>query len=152
MLKYFTLFVVLAFTGIMVNAQNFNGNYKSYKTSFLDRHDASLNFKENSEHNIAVAIERTDDIYGYVILQDPRIPHVLLTYEIVSDVDVFKHEGITMYTYKAKAMHLKKPKDTKVIFYVKEDNSLNLMIDDDDSSQAWLRLEKQSDLKSKNKP
>ena len=59
------------------SAQNFTGDFRSYKTSFRDNVNAENNFVEETEFIFAVLInEEQDD--GRIVIQDPRVSDKLL--------------------------------------------------------------------------
>lgn len=122
-------------------SQNFNGDYRSYKTSFRDNVDAENNFVEETEFRIAVLInEEQDD--GRIVIQDPRIPAKLLIYKVIDYLGVLKDNGNTNYLYKCITEHLDNPVETTIVFYYPIDKKLSLMVYNEKSSQVFFDLEK----------
>jgi hypothetical protein len=84
-------FILFFITQYLVS-QNFNGDYKSYKTSFKSEIDTTQNFIEKTEFNVSITNE-------YIIIQDPRIPKKLLIYKCNKPLnklfDVFIKENCT---------------------------------------------------------
>ncbi len=133
LLLIFTLFHLV---GI---AQNFTGDYRSYKTSFQDFSSTKNNFIEESEFRISVLInEKQDD--GRVVIQDPRIPDKLIIYKVIDYLGILKDNGNTNYLYKCIAEHLDNPVETTIVFYYLIDQKLSLMVYNEKSSQVFFDL------------
>lgn len=136
LLLIFTLFHLV---GI---AQNFTGNYRSYKTSIRDNVDAENNFVEETEIRIAVLIQENGKD-GRIAIQDPRIPDKLLIYKVIDYLGVLKDNGNTNYLYKCITEHLDNPVETIIVFYYPIDKKLSLMVNNEKSSQVFFDLELQ---------
>ncbi len=122
-------------------AQNFTGDYRSYKTSFEDFTSAENNFIEESEFRIAVLIDE-NQTEGSIAIQDPRMPDKLLIYEVVDFLGKLKDKGITNYLYKCIPQHLDNRIETILTFNLNTKNELSLMVYDQKSSQYFFDLEK----------
>ena len=134
-----TLLPILIFFYTICSAQNFNGDFKSYKTSFKDNVNTENNFVEETEFKIAVQInEKQDD--GRVVIQDPRIPDKLLIYKVIDYLGILKDNGNTNYLYKCLTEHLDNPVETIIVFYYPTDKKLSLMVYNEISSQAFFDL------------
>lgn len=81
MRKTLVILLILFITTISFS-QNFNGDFRSFKTSFKDISNPSNNFTSNSEFRIAVMIDKNQDD-GSIVIQDPRIPNKLLVYQVI---------------------------------------------------------------------
>ena len=136
LLLIFTLFHL---AGI---AQNFTGDYRSYKTSFQDFPSTKNNFIEETEFRIAVLIDENQN-EGSIAIQDPRIPEKLLIYRIIDYLGMLNDNGKTNYLYKCIAEHLDNPVETTIVFYYPIDKKLNLMVYNEMSSQVFFDLELQ---------
>lgn len=136
LLLIFTLFHLV---GI---AQNFTGDYRSYKTSFQDFPSTKNNFIEETEFRIGVLIDENQN-EGSIIIQDPRIPEKLLIYKVIDYLGVLKDSGKTNYLYKCETEHLDNPVETTIVFYYKIDKKLSLMVYNEKSSQVFFDLELQ---------
>lgn len=140
-MKKILITIIYLFTTLSYS-QNFNGDYRSYKTSFRDNVDAENNFVEETEFRIAVLIQENGKD-GRLVIQNPRIPDKLLIYKVVTYLGVLKDSGKTNYLYKCLTEHLDNPLETTIVFYYTTDKKLNLMVYDKESSQVFF------DLKSK---
>jgi hypothetical protein len=124
-------FILFFITQYLVS-QNFNGDYKSYKTSFKSEIDTTQNFIEKTEFNLSITNE-------YIIIQDPRIPKKLLIYKCNKPLkklfDVFIKEDCVNE-------HLGNSSKTNLTLYKIKDK-LNLMLSDDKSSQMFFDLKLQ---------
>jgi hypothetical protein len=134
LLLIFTLFHLV---GI---AQNFTGDYRSYKTSFQDFASTKNNFIEETEFKIAVLIDENKN-EGSIVIQDPRIPDNLLIYKVIDYLGVLKDNGKTNYLYKCVTEHLDNPVETTIVFYYKIDKKLSLMVYDKETSQVFYNIE-----------
>lgn len=123
-------------------SQNFNGNYKSFKTSYQDYSSSKNNFIEETEFNLKVFINKNKD-GGRIEIQDPRIPKKLLIYKVINYLGVLTSDGITNYLYKCTTEHLDRPIETTLVFYYPIDKKLSLMVHTEKSSQAFFDLVKQ---------
>tara|TARA_R110001583_G_scaffold125021_6_gene276488 strand:- start:271 stop:693 length:423 start_codon:yes stop_codon:yes gene_type:complete len=131
--------VYILFFVITSYSQNFNGDYRSYKTSFEDFSSTKNNFIEETEFRIAVFINKngTD---GDIIIQDPRIPKKLLAYKVMDYIGKLEDDGIISYLYKCKTEHLESTKEVILTFYFPIDKKLSLMVSDENSSQVFFDL------------
>lgn len=145
MRKTLVILLILFITTISFS-QNFNGDFRCFKTSFKDISNPANNFTSNSEFRIAVMIDKNQDD-GSIVIQDPRIPNKLLVYQVIDYIGVLKDKGITSYLFKCKTEHLDVPIETTIIFYYTIDKKLNLLISTEKYSQAFHDLQKVSDLK-----
>ncbi|HEY9221714.1 MAG TPA: hypothetical protein VIO43_09090 [Lutibacter sp.] len=136
------LIPILIFFYTVCSAQNFTGDYRSYKTSFQDFPSTKNNFIEETEFRIAVLIDE-NQVEGSIIIQDPRIPDKLLIYKIIDYLGVLKDDGKTNYLYKCLTEHLDNPVETTIVFYYKIDEKLSLMVYNEKSSQVFFDLELQ---------
>jgi nitrate reductase cytochrome c-type subunit len=137
-MKTYCICILLIYS-LNVSAQEFIGDYISYKTSFKDEVNDEKNFVEETNFNIAVFInENKDD--GDIIIQDPIIPKKLLAYRIVSFKEEIKQNNITLEIYEATAEHLDAKPTVTITFYIDEQKNLNLMISDEKSSQIFFDL------------
>ena len=127
---------ILTFNSFISFSQNFNGNYKSYETSFISNTNSETNFTENSEFNIFVGIINNQ---GYIICQDPRIPNKLLIFNISSSPIELENK----YIFKNCANdYLADNSSSDIIFYYDDNGNLNLMISNNKSSQVFKDLVK----------
>lgn len=137
--------ILIALT-ILLNAicysQNFNGDYRSFKTSFRDNVKTENNFIEETEFRIAVLIQENGKD-GRIAIQDPRIPDKLLIYKVIDYLGVLKDNGNTNYLYKCITEHLDNPVETIIVFYYPIDKKLSLMVNNEKSSQVFFDLELQ---------
>jgi hypothetical protein len=124
---------------MVCSAQNFNGDYRSYKTSFQDFSSTKNNFIEETEFRIAVLIQENGKD-GRVAIQDPRIPYKLLIYKVTEYIGELENEGIKLFLYKCIPDHLDIPIETILTFNLNTKNELSLMVYDDDSSQYFFNL------------
>lgn len=122
-------------------SQNFNGDFRSYKTSFQDFSSTENNFIEETEFKIAVLINKNNDD-GRIVIQDPRIPEKLLIYKVVNYLGILKDKGIISYLYKCTTDHLINPIEVTLVFYYPIDKKLSLMVSSEESSQAFFDLVK----------
>lgn len=120
-------------------AQNFTGDYRSYKTSFQDFPSTKNNFIEETEFKISVLIDENQN-EGSIVIQDSRIPDKLLIYKVIDYLGVLKDNGKTNYLYKCVNEHLDNPVETTIVFYYKIDKKLSLMVYDEQSSQVFFDL------------
>jgi len=133
-LKTFLLIILTTTTSY---SQDFNGDYKSYETSFKSEIDSTENFIEKTENRIVVRIEKGD---GFVLCQDPRIPNKVLQYRITSEAIIL----LNTYIYKNSIQeHLNDDSVCDIVLYYDDQNNLNLMISDSKSSQVFKDLVKQ---------
>lgn len=135
-------YIYLAFIICVVNigyAQNFNGDYKSYKTSFKSELDSTKNFIDKSTFNIAVLINELKND-GRIVIQDQRIPNKLLIYKVNSYLGKLKDNGTDLYLYKCKTNHLDILEEVTLVLYYDKSKDLNLMINDKESSQVFFDL------------
>lgn len=141
-MKYFILlFCVLKFCA--GNAQNFNDTYTSMATSYYDPDNNANSFKENSLFNISIVYKKGEKVLGYILIQDPRIPKKVLSYEIKKELVkvTFPNETTIYYTFK-KCFNVNRNITTDIELYYDKQNKLNLMIYDGNTSQAFLNLKK----------
>lgn len=125
------IFILFFITHYLV-PPNFNGDYKSYKTSFKSEIDTTQNFIEKTEFNVSITSE-------HIVIQDPRIPKKLLIYKCDKPLkklfDVFIKENCINE-------HLENNTASTITFYKKEDK-FNLMLSDNKSSQVFFDLKLQ---------
>ena len=129
----FTLFHLIGF------AQNFTGDYRSFKTSYKDESSTENNFIEESEFRIGVFIDENKK-EGVIIIQDPRIPKKLLAYNVIEYIGKLEDKGIVSYLYKCETEHLENPKEVILTFYYPVDKKLSLMVYNKESSQVFFDL------------
>lgn len=125
------LLLLLLFSNI-VASQNFNGEYKSYTTSFKSEIDSTKNYKEKVEFNLSVT-----DVY--IVIQDVRQSKKPLIYKC--KVPLKKMFNIYVKE-ECVNEHLENNSTSTITFYKKE-NRLNLMVSDSLSSQVFFNLKKQ---------
>jgi len=136
-MKKILITLILLFNTICYS-QNFNGDFRSFKTSFQDFSSTENNFIEETEFKIEVLINNNNN--GRIVIQDPRIPKKLLIYKVSDYLGVLKDKGITSYLYKCTSDHLINPIEVKLIFYYPIDKKLSLMVYSEESSQAFFDL------------
>lgn len=134
MKKITLLLLLITFT---TYSQDFNGEYKSYETSYRSNIDSTQNFVEKTEFKIFISINENE---GYIICQDPRIPNKLLEYRIASKVNKIQEN----YFYKnCINEHLKNNSTSDIVFYFDKEDNLNVMISNEKHSQVFKDLIKQ---------
>jgi len=137
-MKVILIFLILTI-GFTTYAQNFNGDYRSYKTSFQDFSSTKNNFIEETEFKISVQINKNNDD-GRIVIQDPRIPEKLLIYKVIDSLGMLKDKGIISYLYKCTTDHLINPIEVTLVFYYPIDKKLSLMVYSKETSQAFFDL------------
>ena len=126
-----TLLLLLLLFSNIVASQNFNGEYKSYLTSFKNELDNTKNYKEKAEFNLLI----TDT---YIVIQDIRLPEKPLIYKCKKPL-----KSLPNLYVKEKCIneHLENNSTSTITFYRKE-NNLNLMTSDINSSQVLFGFQK----------
>lgn len=140
-MKYFFLSIIFLFS-LIGKAQSFNGEYISYKTSFKDDNNSDKSFIEETIYNIAIFIEE-DSIEGRIIIQDPRIPKQLIIYKVSSLKGFTQFDDRWIAIYNCLSDHLVNQEQVTLTFYISEQNQLNLLVLNNNSSQMFFNLEKQ---------
>lgn len=125
--------VILLLCSSILFSQSFNGNYKSFSTSYSDVNHSKNDYFENSEFNIYMS----NDFIG---IQDVRIPKNILLYQITQKV--VQTNNLYVYNDSKKVGEDLKTSFT-VTFYFKN-NQLNLMVSNDQFSQVFNDLKQQS--------
>ena len=148
MKKALFILLILFITTISFS-QNFNGDFRCFKTSFKDISNPVNNFNANSEFRIAVMIDENHED-GSIVVQDPKTPNKLLIYQVIDYIGTLEDKGITSYLYRCKTEHLNIPIETTIVFYYTIDKKLNLLIKTEKLSQAFHDIQKVSDLKKLN--
>lgn len=124
------LFLIFYLTSITLISQNFNGEYKSYLTSFKNEIDSLKNYKEKAEFNLLIT-----DVY--IVIQDIRLPKKPLIYKckvpLKKMFNIYVKEDCVNE-------HLENYSTSTITFY-REENKLNIMISDKDSSQIFFNIE-----------
>jgi len=133
------LFVLILVFNTICYSQNFNGDYRSYKTSFEDFSSTENNFIEETEFRIAVFIDENGTV-GDIIILDPRIPKKLLAYQVLDYLGKLEDNRFISYLYKCKTEHLESTKEVILTFYFPIDKKLSLMVSDENSSQVFFDL------------
>ena len=133
------LFVLLISLNVISYSQNFNGIYRSHKTSYSDESSAENNFIEEAEFRIAVLINENGGD-GSIVIQDPRIPNKLLIYMVVGYVGELKNKGINSFIYRCVPEHIDSLFETFMTFNINTKNELSLMVYDKESSQYFFDL------------
>lgn len=135
-----TLITLTIFINTICYSQNFNGDYRSFKTSFRDNGNAENNFVEETEFRIAVLIDENQN-EGSIVIQDPRISDKLLIYKVIDYIGVLKDNDIVSYLYKCETEHLDNPMENTIGFYYPKDKKLSLIVYNEKSSQVFFDLE-----------
>ena len=130
---------LLLFISIILNAQNFNGTYTSNKTSYKENSKNNSSYVEETRFNIAVAIYNNNG-EGDIIIQNPRVPENPVAYQTIIKETSIENDTIKAYPYIAISQHLKDNESAKIVFYIKDDGTLNLMVVDGESSQVFFNL------------
>lgn len=131
--------VLFIFLKITTYSQNFNGEYRSDKTSFEDFSNAENNFIEEVKFKIAILIEENGKD-GRIIIQDPRIPKKLLIYKVIDYLGELENRGVKSFLYKCIPDYIDDPIDTILTFNINTKNELSLMVYDKESSQYFFDL------------
>lgn len=125
------LILIFLLASINLASQNFNGEYKSYLTSFKSEIDSSKNYKEKAEFNLLIT-----DVY--IAIQDVRQPKKPLIYKckvpLKKMFNIYVKEDCVNE-------HLEKFSTSTITFYKKR-NRLNIMVSDNNSSQIFFNIEK----------
>lgn len=127
------LFLIFYLTSITLISQNFNGEYKSYLTSFKSEIDSLKNYKEKAEFNLLIT-----DVY--IVIQDVRLPKKPLIYKCKKPLKKLFNLFIKE---KCINKHLEDDSVSIITFYKKE-NRLNLIISDNTSNQMFFNLKLES--------
>jgi len=130
-------FLLVVLITITSYSQDFNGDYRSYETSYKSEIDSTQNFVEKTDFKIFVSIDKDD---GYIFCQDPRIPDKLLQYRITTEVINLQNNYIFKNTIND---HLNDNTTSDIVFYYDTQNNLNLMISNTKASQVFKDLVKQ---------
>jgi hypothetical protein len=139
-MKIFFTFILLSYSIIGI-AQNFNGVYTSFQTSFNDIRDSKNNFKENTLFNITIVYDSTKKENSYILIQDPRIPKKILTYKLKKQCVKMPSDEYTIASYVFKdCLNVNTKSITDIVIYYNKQNELNLMVADNKSSQAFKKL------------
>ena len=136
------LFTSLLLTNWSVYSQalEFSGDYKSYSTSFQDIKNPAKSFSVEAVNNIYIEVE---DNEGMFVFQDERYPDDILTYEINSYEGEIYNKEKDIYVYSCSRPLISNPNLERIIIYVNSDGSMNLMIEDESSTQVFFDLVKQ---------
>lgn len=144
-MKIFYTFILLSIT-ILGISQNFNGIYTSMYTSYLDTKNNANNFTENTLFNVSIKYDDPIKSDNYISVQDPRIPNKVLTYKIQKKIVKMPSSANTTSSYIFKnCINVNTKVITDIVIYYNKKNELNLMVEDERSSQAFKKL-----IKSKN--
>jgi hypothetical protein len=122
-------------------SQNFNGDFRSYKTSFQDFSSTKNNFVEETEFKIAVIINENNND-GRIVIQDPRIPKKLLVYKVITYLGEVEDNGIISFLFNGITDHLQNPIEVNLVFYYPKDKKLSLMVYSKETSQVFFNLSK----------
>jgi hypothetical protein len=120
-------------------SQNFNGDFRSYKTSFQDFSSTKNNFVEETEFKIAVIINENNND-GRIVIQDPRIPKKLLVYKVITYLGEVEDDGIISFLFNGITDHLQNPIEVNLVFYYPKDKKLSLMVYSKETSQVFFDL------------
>jgi hypothetical protein len=120
-------------------SQNFNGDFRSYKTSFQDFSSTKNNFIEETEFKIAVIINENNND-GRIVIQDPRIPKKLLVYKVITYLGEVEDDGIISFLFNGITDHLQNPIEVNLVFYYPKDKKLSLMVYSKETSQVFFDL------------
>jgi hypothetical protein len=141
-MKILYTIILLSYTMLGIS-QNFNGSYTSMQTSFSDIKDSKNNFKENTLFNITIVYDSAKIENSYVLIQDPRIPKKVLTYKIRKKYIKIPSDEYTITSYIFKdCINTNTNSVTDLVIYYNKQNELNLMVADNNSSQAFKKLMK----------
>src|SRR5690554_3488451 len=137
-MRYFLVALIAILFSLPSQAQSLMGVYTSNYTTYEDELHPENNFTENNLFHIALDI--LDDNNGMVGVQDSRALDDIKFYTIESFLGTKVTDERRMVLYQAHTAHLPIPKDTKLIVFFKNDNSLNLMVNHPGTSQVYYDL------------
>ena len=131
--------VVCLCMSTMLSAQNFDGEYKSKKTSFRDESNASNSFMEETDFNIFIA-SKNENQDGLITIQDPRIPDKIIIYSNIEYIGELKDGANVVHIYKGKPEHINQAEKDNISIYIDKDGNINLMLQGENSSQVFFDL------------
>ncbi|RRQ49813.1 hypothetical protein DZC72_04280 [Maribacter algicola] len=134
------LSLLLILFNVSAQHNNHNGNYKSCSTSFQDIKNPAKSFSVEAVNNIYIQVEGNE---GMFVFQDERYPDDILTYEINSYKGEIYNKEKDIYVYSCSRPLISNPNLERIIIYVNSDGSMNLMIEDESSTQVFFDLVKQ---------
>ena len=138
-IKDVSIMVVCLCMSTMLSAQNFDGEYKSKKTSFRDESNASNSFMEETDFNIFIA-SKDENQDGLIAIQDPRIPDKTIIYSNIEYIGELKDDANVVHIYKGKPEHINQAEKDNISIYIDKDGNINLMLKGENSSQVFFDL------------
>ena len=122
-----------------IYSQNFEGEYRSHKTSFNDEINPENSFVEETDFNILI-IPTKNEKEGLIIIQDPRIPYKNLIYTIESFIGELTDGSIKSQLFKVRSEHTTE-ESSIITIYTNKKGSQNLMVSNSKSSQVFFEIE-----------